>query len=170
MARLVSSESLKCSRIELMITNWYSFSPIEWQFHELNIFVHQMIPNFTMCKFISPLENTYSPNDRFHEVNFHQMISPRCLHPPYTAHKYLAQILSYAFLFVFRFSQTIFRYLFCFSSKNIKYFGIFLFLGILVEKNVWSFLVEKMGSPVEKTWKDVIVTWYLFDFEMAPVD
>ena len=38
MARLVSSESLKCSRIELMITNWYSFSPIEWQFHELNIF------------------------------------------------------------------------------------------------------------------------------------
>jgi len=38
MARLVSSESLKCSRIELMITNWYSFSPIEWQLHELNIF------------------------------------------------------------------------------------------------------------------------------------
>ena len=82
MARLVSSESLKCSRIELMITNWYSFSPIEWQFHEL-IFFHQMIPDFTMCKFISPLENTHSPNDRFHEVNFHQVISPRCLHPRY---------------------------------------------------------------------------------------
>ena len=40
-----------------------------------------MIPDFTMCNFISLLENTHSPNDRFHEVNFHQVISLRCLHP-----------------------------------------------------------------------------------------
>ena len=36
-----------------------------------------MIPDFTITNFISPLENTHSPNDRFPEVNFHQVISPR---------------------------------------------------------------------------------------------
>ena len=46
---------------------------------------------------------------------------------------------------------------------EILAFSIFRDFGgdfgrVLVEKNVWSFLVEKMGSPVEKTWKDVIVT------------
>ena len=58
----------------LVFTNWMAIFRVEY-------FFRQMIPNFTMCKFISPLENTHSPNDRFHEVNFHQVISPRCLHP-----------------------------------------------------------------------------------------
>ena len=63
---------------DLVFTNWMVISRVE-------NFFNQMKTDFTMWKFISPLENTHSPNDRFHEVNFCKVISPRCLHPNWIA-------------------------------------------------------------------------------------